>query len=178
LKNKIWRDPVTLFSLRFALIFGLLIFPWPGWNDGYGSYFRELGQVVFGVGDGKRVVVFALIAATPIPWRRRAWSLAGGLILIHGFILFSLQAWIWNKSTELSLLRLSDFWQKVADDLSYTLINQMGPSFAVPMLIWILVTFNSHDSSSGAQEKSRGATRAPGPNRKPSLRREAAPCAR
>jgi hypothetical protein len=195
-KNKIWRDSITLFALRFALVFGLLIMPWPGWNDTYENYFRGLGQAVFTRDEGKRAVVFspfeggadspgldtritlanrdlldstgkglmketelntrsigwvptaltvALILCTPIPWRRRVWTLAGGLVLIHGFILFSLQAWIWNNSPELSLLTLSTFWKGVADDLDYTLITQLGASFAVPVLIWIVVTFNSHD---------------------------------
>ncbi len=184
------------FALRFALIFGLLILPWPGWNDRYGGYFRGLGEAVFTCDDGKRAVIFtpyqgaatepgldtqitlanrdlldstgkgltkktelntrsigwvptaltiALITATPIPWRRRIWALAGGTVLVHGFILFSLQSWIWNNSPELSLLQLSGFWKSVADDLDYTLINQIGASFAVPVLIWIVVTFTSHD---------------------------------
>jgi hypothetical protein len=139
LKTKIWRDPITLFALRFALIFGLLIFPWTGWNEAYGNYFRGLGQAAFSRDEGNRIVLFApndgpansrglgtrislanrghvdssgkallksaqldtrsigwvptaltvaLIVATPISWRRRAWALAGGLILVHSFILF------------------------------------------------------------------------------------------
>ncbi len=196
MKTKIWRDPITLFALRFALIFGLLILPWPGWNDIYGNYFRGFSQLFFSGDEGKCAVVFssydgapdspaldtqitlanrdlldstgkgpmkrtelntrsigwvptaltiALIVATPIRWGRRIRALAAGLILVHGFILFSLQAWIWNNSSDLSLLKISNFWKAVADDLDYTLINQMGPSFAVPVLIWIVVTFRSHD---------------------------------
>ena len=37
-------------------------------------------------------------------------------------------------------------WEKEAlDELSYTLINQLGASFSVPVLIWILVTFRRQD---------------------------------
>ena len=196
MKRKVGRNPVTVFALRFALIFGLLILPWPGWNALYSDYFRGLGEAFFTLNNGNRAVVFssgqgapdwpaldtritlanrqlldsngkglmkttglntrsigwvptaltlALILATPIPWSRRIWALAGGLVLVHAFILFSLQAWIWNNSPDLSLLTLSGFWKSVANDLDYTLINQLGTSFAVPVLIWIVVTFNSHD---------------------------------
>jgi hypothetical protein len=196
LKNRIWRDPVTGFLLRFVLVFGLLIFPWPGWNEIYGQYFRQLGQAAFSRDDGKRIVLFfkndgptyssgldtkitlgnrdlidvtgkgtvkttgintrsigwvptaltvALIAATPISLRRRFCALPGGLAFVHAFILFSLQAWIWNNSPDVALLQLSAFSKEIADDLDYTLINQLGASFSVPVLIWILVTFRSQD---------------------------------
>jgi hypothetical protein len=196
LKSKIRHDPITFFLLRFAFIFGLLIFPWPGWNETYGQYFRVIGEAAFTRDEGRRAVVFspgdaaavasgldtgitlgnrgldtggkslvrkssldtrsigwvptaltiALIAATPIPVRRRFWAILGGLVLVHAFILFSLQAWIWNNSTDVSLLSLSPFWKKVAGDLDYTLIDQLGASFSIPVLIWILVTFGRQDA--------------------------------
>ncbi len=176
---------------RFAIIFGLLILPWPGWNGIYGGYFRALGQAAFSRQDAQRIVLFqphelhhgfstldsqmtlgnraltdnsgkgqaqridldtrsigwmptaltmALILATPVPWRQRAWALAGGLLLIHAFILFSLQVWIWDESPALSLIDLSPFSKRIMDELEYALITQMGASFSVPILIWILVT--------------------------------------
>ncbi len=205
MKNKFWRDPAVLFALRFALVFGLLIAPWPNWNEMYGSYFRGLGQAAFSRDEGRRLVTFApyagtadargldteitlgnrdhlsatgkilakkggfntrsigwvptaltvaLIVATPIPWRRRGWALFGGLVLVHAYILFSVQAWIWNNSTSLALLTLSNFGKQVVDDLDYTLIEQLGASFAVPVLVWILVTFNGHDLRPGEAVKS------------------------
>lgn len=197
MKNRIVRDPVIVFLFRFVIIFGLLIVPWPGWNEFYGQYFRGLGQMAFSREEGKRVVLFApnerqpgspgldtrltlgnrdlldaegkgllkrtgldtrsigwvptaltvaLIVATPITWRRRSLALLGGLILVHGLILFSLQAWIWDNSPDLSLMTLSPFWKEVAEELDYTLINQLGASFSVPVLIWILVTFRRQDA--------------------------------
>ena len=176
---------------RFTVIFGLLIFPWPGWNEMYGSYFRALGQTVFSRQDEQRVILFqpyheqhgfssldtqmtlgnraladstgkgraelinmdsrslgwmptaltmALILATPVPWRQRAWALVWGFLLIHAFILFSLQVWIWDESPTLSLFTLSPFSQRIIDELQYALITQLGASFSVPILIWILVT--------------------------------------
>jgi hypothetical protein len=87
----------------------------------------------------------ALVLATPIPWTRRLMALAGGLALIHLFIFFSLQAWVWNNSAGLSLLTLSSFEQRVVDELNYALMNQLGISFTVPVLIWTLVTFRRQD---------------------------------
>ena len=168
-----------IFALRFAVIFGLLIIPWPGWNEMYGSYFRGLGQAAFSRDEGRRLVTFspntgatdargldtqitlgnreqvdasgkdlvkkgefntrsigwvptaltvALIVATPIPWRRRGWALVGGLVLVHGFILFSIQSWIWNNSTGVSLLTLSGFEKQVVDDLDYTCSGNSAPA--------------------------------------------------
>ena len=176
---------------RFAVIFGLLIIPWPGWNEIYGGYFRALGQAVFSRRDDQRIVLFkpyhlqhgfssldtqmtlgnraltdnsgrgpakiigldtrsigwmptaltmALILSTPVPWRQRGWAFLWGLLLIHLFILFSLQVWIWDESPALSLMSLLPFSQTILDELEYTLLTQMGASFSVPILVWILVT--------------------------------------
>jgi hypothetical protein len=90
-------------------------------------------------------LTIALVAATPIPWRRRLLALAGGLVLIHAFIFFSLLSWIWDNSPDLSLLTLSDFWRSCASQLDYALVAQLGASFSVPVIIWIVVTFRRHD---------------------------------
>jgi hypothetical protein len=85
----------------------------------------------------------AFIAASPIPWRRRAWALVWGLIVVDSFIVFSVWVYIWNESTNVSLVTLSPFWKQIADGLQYTLVTQMGISFSVPVLIWLFVTFRS-----------------------------------
>jgi hypothetical protein len=85
-------------------------------------------------------LTMALILATPVPWRQRAWALLWGLLLIHAFILFTLQVCLWDESSAVSLIELSPFWQLIVDELQYTLITQLGASFSVPILIWILVT--------------------------------------
>jgi hypothetical protein len=98
-------------------------------------------------------LTMGLILATPIPWGRRILALLGGLILIHGFIIFSLQSCIWSNSPELSLMTLPPFWKEVADELDYTLMNQLGASFSVPVLIWILVAFCRKDALVGKYSK-------------------------
>ena len=189
------KGPAMKFLLRFVVIFGLLIAPWPGLNEAYSHYFQSLGQMVFNpAGETQRMVIFspasgripgmdtrltlenseladasgkglvkrteidtrsigwvptaltmALVLATPIPWMRRLTALAGGLVLIQLFIFFSLQAWVWNNSADLSLLTLSNFEQRVIDELDYALMNQLGISFTVPVLIWAIVTFRRQD---------------------------------
>jgi hypothetical protein len=196
MKSKFARGPIVWLLLRFAVIFGLLIVPWPGWNQAYSHYFQSLGQMVFNPpGESKRMVVFApvtgkvplldtqltlenadladgsgrglvkrteldsrsigwvptaltmaLVLATPIPWPRRLAALAGGLVLIHLFIFFTLQSWIWNNSADLSLMTLSAFWKNVVDQLNYALMNQIGASFSIPVVIWIFVTFRRQDA--------------------------------
>jgi hypothetical protein len=88
----------------------------------------------------------ALILATPVPWRRRIWALLGGMILIHLFILFSLDTWIWEKLPQLGLATYSPWWQRIIDEMKYALITQLGASFSVPLVIWILVTFRRTDA--------------------------------
>ena len=188
--------PILVGLARFAVIFGLLILPWPGWNGIYGSYFRALGGAAFSRPDDRRMVWFephpvrhgfssldsqmtlgnrdlidksghglaeimgldtrsigwmptaltiALILATPVPWRQRGWALLWGLLLIHAFILFSLQVWIWDESSAVSLLAVPPVGQTILDALQYTLLTNIGAGFSVPLLIWILVTFRRED---------------------------------
>ena len=192
LRNK----PILWFFVRLCLLYGLLIIPWPGFNEAYGRYFSELGNIVFDRDDGKRIVRFeaedvhhgvtslnakvtlgnrdlmdatghgpahavdfdtrsigwvptaltmALILATPVPWKRRLMAFGFGFLLIHLFILFSIQTWIWNESTELSLVDVNQFGKMLIDGLEYTTITQMGISFFAPILIWLLVTFRRSD---------------------------------
>lgn len=192
--SKFTRGAVFGFLLRFAVVFGVLIAPWPGWDPAYAAYFQSFGRMIFGGSDGPRVVEFApnkggspqldtvvtienrdrldsrgqvparqmeldsrslgwvptaltvaLVAATPIPWRRRLVALASGLVLIHLFIFFTLEAGIWNNSADLSLTTLSGFWRSAAAELEYVLVTQIGASFSVPVVIWILVTFRRQD---------------------------------
>jgi len=187
---------MTGFVCRFAVIYGLLIVPWPGVNELYARYFTSLGQMAFFREGEKREVQFvshttqhgfttlttqmiisnrsqvdengkvralmvdldtrsigwvptalliALVLATPVPRPRRIGALFLGLLLVQGFILFSIQACIWNKSTDLALFSVTPFWKYLLDGLDYTLLTQMGASFSVPVLIWLLVTFRKQD---------------------------------
>jgi hypothetical protein len=52
------RSLIIRFLLRFVLIYGLLLLPWPGWNKLYGHAFRAIGNAVFAGDGGKRVLYF------------------------------------------------------------------------------------------------------------------------
>jgi hypothetical protein len=51
-------SPVVPFAIRFVVLFGLLMAPWPGWNGFYGQGFRALGNEIFGRQDGPHVLYF------------------------------------------------------------------------------------------------------------------------
>lgn len=46
------------FILWFGLIYGLLIYPWPGLDDAYNRYFRVIGQMAFPEHSGNRILQF------------------------------------------------------------------------------------------------------------------------
>jgi len=101
-----------------------------------------------GVGWMPTALLLSLVVSTPIPWQRRARAVFWGLLAIHAFVLFSLEAYIWNESdatSGLNLVTFSPFWKTVVNGLEETLITQMGASFVAPTLIWILVTFRADD---------------------------------
>lgn len=183
------------FILRIAVIFGLLIIPWPGFRDAYGDYSRWIVNSVFGRDHGDFLIhaeahqrvrglatmdsqivmanttlisdckcpadylgfdsraicwlptalTIALILATPIPWRRRLASMLIGILLIHLYILAVFAIYIWNQSTTIGVITLPPFAKLITDALEYTFVTQIGPGFAVPILIWILVTFRQKD---------------------------------
>jgi len=41
------RSPIKTFVIRFALLYVLLILPWPGLREVYGAYFRAFGGLFF-----------------------------------------------------------------------------------------------------------------------------------
>ena len=55
------RKLIIGFLWRFALGYGLLIVPWPGFNESYARYFRALGQMVFAQESGPRFVRFEAV---------------------------------------------------------------------------------------------------------------------
>ncbi len=98
-----------------------------------------------GVGWIPTALIVALIVATPLSWRRRGGALVLGLLAIHAFILFSVAVYLWNSSAELALITLGPLLKRIAGGLEETLITQMGASFVIPVLIWIVVTLRRQD---------------------------------
>lgn len=101
-----------------------------------------------GIGWVPTALFIALVLSSPVPWGRRAWSLVWGLLVVHVFVLFSLQIYIWNQSdasSGLNLIELSPFWKTIVNGLEETLVTQLGASFAIPFFVWIFVTFRAED---------------------------------
>jgi hypothetical protein len=190
---------VLRFLCWFVPVYTLLIIPWPGSRDLYGSYLRSAAKLVLAQNSSRRILRFeevpvskrnrtldtritvanreqldaggsgravmldldshgvgwvptalliALVVATPVSSARRAWALLWGLLAIHAVILFSIQVYIWNQSdtpSGLDLIALSPFWKAIVNGLEETLVTQLGASFVVPVLIWILATLRVED---------------------------------
>jgi hypothetical protein len=109
---------------------------------------RHLDVDLRGVAWVPLVWLAALILASPVPGRRKAVAFFWGMLAIHAFILFSLGVYIVNQSdaaSGLHLVELSSWAKELTDELENILITQMGASFVVPVLLWILVTFRRED---------------------------------
>jgi len=87
----------------------------------------------------------ALTLASPVSWRRRYWALLWGLLLVHCFVLMTLDIFIWNESTRVSLVTLTPFWKGIANWLEAVALAPIGPSFFAAALIWMLLTFRGQD---------------------------------
>jgi len=194
------------FSLRFLLVFGILIAPWPGMYTHYAKLFRASANVLFRsfgstglvhlqpidqpfdprmeISDSvdadidtevillnreevnrrllthfirigsfnlmyfaymPTVLLVALVLATSGSWARRGTSLLLGVMLIHTWIVFKLLVPILARShqfpPELSFYVLSPFWNKPFDILKEHYVLTPEPSFAVAVLVWLIVSF-------------------------------------
>jgi hypothetical protein len=98
-----------------------------------------------GVGWIPSALFIALTLASPVGWRRRAWALALGFVLIHVYIVFSVGCFIWNQSAGIGLVALPPFLKAVVAGLEETMVIQLGASFVVPVVIWAVVTFRVLD---------------------------------
>lgn len=87
------------------------------------------------------VLLLALILATPIPWSRRWRPLLWGLLLVHGFIAARMTLILLEAFIRMALWEPGPFWRGVVTGLILTFACSVVVSFAVPVLIWILVMF-------------------------------------
>ncbi len=89
----------------------------------------------------------ALIAATPLPWKRRAWALVWGLILMQVLVVLKLAIIILNLSSEkpVSLFILNPFWKDVVVTTNHVLVRHFATGFVIAFFIWVLVTFRRED---------------------------------
>ncbi len=107
-----------------------------GINSRYGGYMST-------------VFLIALVAATPIFWRRKGWAMVWGMILMHSFvslkILISILYHFANKP--LSLFVLNRFWTQVLFITDRWFNLTLTFDFVVSFVIWVLVSFRREDWS-------------------------------
>jgi hypothetical protein len=173
-----------------AILYGLLIAPWPGWRSTYGRFFRGMSEAALGRENGKSIVrvrpaenpprteidtqivyirraaitpegsapaqilgidsrgvgwvptalLIALAGASPLPWLRRASALLLGILLVNGYVVFAVAVYLWNESAGMAPFSLLPYWPALGNFLEQTFMVQIGPSFAAPVLIWLLAT--------------------------------------
>jgi len=88
-------------------------------------------------------LLVAFILATPIPWRRRIVALFWGLFWIHLILMLFLGFCIWNESAEIGLVTFPPFWKSFFNGCKEAVLAQFA--MAIPVTIWILVTFHRAD---------------------------------
>jgi hypothetical protein len=186
------RRPIVRFICLFALVYGALIAPWPGWNSLYGRGFRVLCSACLATENGLEIIrvqaaepnarldtqillidparknsdgkipvrilgldsrgvgwiptalFMALTIAAPVSTRRKGWALGLGLLAVHVYLLLMVEIYIWNESIPAAAGAVS-LLKQIGNGLEETLVTQLGASFVVPTIIWLLVTFRKSD---------------------------------
>ena len=92
--------------------------------------------------------VIALILALPIPWSRRWKALFWGLVLVNGFVVLRLEITLlywFSGDRPFALYSPGPFWSEVLVGAREVVVVSPMLTFAVPVFIWILVTFRRGD---------------------------------
>lgn len=97
----------------------------------------------------------ALILATPIPLRRKAWALFLGIILIHGLIALQLALRILHAfhNRPLSMFVMSTFSKRALSIAHQAFGVNVTFGFVVCVFIWILVSSRRRDWAQIVREK-------------------------
>lgn len=111
----------------------------------------------------------SLVLATPLPWRRRLWALASGLILVNVFIAWELLVMVLDAFSipGSSLWGPAPPWDTALAVALLIASRDVVTWFMVPALIWILVSFRQTDWETWVQVDARQAAGQPqGANRR------------
>jgi hypothetical protein len=92
--------------------------------------------------------LIALIAATPIGWKRKLISLFSGLVI--AYVYFLLMIWVlllykFNENPQLNVLQLKGFQKTLVDILYPVLVGNPGTTVFVALFIYVLVVFRKED---------------------------------
>ncbi len=104
--------------------------------------------IVRTVGYLPTILLLAFIFASPVTWQRKISAGVGGLLLVHGFILVKLWLYLLNLFSampEWGVVVLSPAMNRFLEMTTYVMFYNIGTSVAVPVLIWLAVTFERRD---------------------------------
>ncbi len=94
------------------------------------------------------IIVISLIAASPVPWKRKLFSLPAGIIFILLFISFKMFIIIMTAQKSMmaheigysqSMINIFDWFA------GYFITENINPSIMVALILWIAVTFRKSD---------------------------------
>lgn len=93
-------------------------------------------------------LLISLILSTPIPWKRRLFSLLWGMLAVSVFIIF--RTWIFLKyffyeKEWLEVVTPEGFGANMLEWSYSVFVYNIVLALIVPVLIWILVTFRKED---------------------------------
>jgi hypothetical protein len=109
-----------------------------------GSFFtstRYLGYLAL-------ALMVALVLASPVSWKRRAFALAGGIVAVH--VLVAVKVWIIllsivNATPSLRMAPLAPFWKPTLNAAYQNFVIPLGPMFTLVVLCWVAVCFRRSD---------------------------------
>ena len=115
------------------------------WNDATPGYFGGLKTSSRMMGYAPTVVIIALFLATPTTWRRRAFGLLWGLLLIHLFIAVRLSLTLakdgFAGTHKYALFKPSEFWFGVLERVEEVVVDNPTAYLAMCVIVWLLICF-------------------------------------
>jgi len=107
------------------------------------GFFRTASRIT---GYAPTAVMVAIALATPVIWRRRLWTLAWGLVLVHGFILVRLTVLVLHAGFAVpgkayALFQPGPFLQDMLKRADVVLADNPTFSYLVPVFLWIAILF-------------------------------------
>ena len=110
--------------------------------DGSGPI-RNLDFDVVGFGWRPTALLIALIAATPITWRRRKRVIWLALLLQNCYILLSLALVIRCEAAHIGRVPLTPSGEVLTQNLEYGICD--GLNLLAPVVIWVVLSFRKSD---------------------------------
>jgi hypothetical protein len=113
----------------------------------------SMGRSSHYTGYAPTALAIALVLATPVSWRRRAWALPWAVLLASGFSALMLAIWVhgWFYGQECFWLGRFSAQYASRARMAASLVEMsghMGPYYIAPVFIWALVSLRRKDLES------------------------------